>query len=193
MASCADADGVWYDVIEGRSARSSVDSVSEAGAWRAEEWLNAFVVLVSATFTPGALPCPVANPLEKVLTLGTFSWSQFFERPLAYGDAKADDLLFFVFRDVYQVDNDTGFESPTIQLRCCKVFATNKGIALRPAGSPCALHCSTEKSQLTRGPRLGGKARQKDRLARQCHAQPGHPDSLRAHSSCLSVCLLHTS
>ena len=73
VASCADADGVWYDVIEGRSARSSVDSVSEAGAWRAEEWLNAFVVLVSAAFTLGTLPCPVANLLEKVLTLGTFS------------------------------------------------------------------------------------------------------------------------
>jgi len=41
-----DTDGVWFDVREGRDVAPAEDCVEASGAWHAQQWLNAFCVLV---------------------------------------------------------------------------------------------------------------------------------------------------
>ena len=42
-----DADGMWFDVCEGRDTTPVLEeSVDASGAWHSQQWLNAFCVLV---------------------------------------------------------------------------------------------------------------------------------------------------
>lgn len=48
LTQAPDADGVWFDVSEGRDTIPALESVEASGVWHAQQWLNAFCVLVWA-------------------------------------------------------------------------------------------------------------------------------------------------
>jgi hypothetical protein len=41
-----ESDGTWYDLGEGRTETSDLETLDESGAWRGLQWLNAFEILV---------------------------------------------------------------------------------------------------------------------------------------------------
>lgn len=59
-----DTDGVWFDVREGRNVAPAEDCVEASGAWHAQQWLNAFCVLVREL---GARGRPAASSMHDSL------------------------------------------------------------------------------------------------------------------------------